>query len=335
MTITCARKLSRAVRQRRVKGSSMSLIARTVAAATAALSFASFASSAPIARGEDPFADSVEDYDPGPSPTAGFTNPLVTLGSPERFTGEEVFPSVVSPFSPAFLPEEIVSISPGGHLTLAFDEPVTNDPNNLFGIDLIIFNNAGFIDGAFPSGIVSGIFGDDGGMIEVSADSKVWHTIPSVIADGLMPTLGYLDSGPYDDTPGTILSDFTRPVDPTLTLSHLLNLDMNGLRTFYRGSGGGAGVDIELVGLQSISFVRISLPPSATDNMEIDAVSDVSPRRPGDVDLDGDTDVDDLIAVILGWGAVEPGDPPADFDNNGFVDVDDLITVILNWGTTP
>jgi hypothetical protein len=53
-----------------------------------------------------------------------------------------------------------------------------------------------------------------------------------------------------------------------------------------------------------------------------------------DVQRSGAVDVDDLIAVILGWGACPA--PPApcapDVDHPGAVDVDDLIAVILAWG---
>jgi hypothetical protein len=72
----------------------------------------------------------------------------------------------------------------------------------------------------------------------------------------------------------------------------------------------------------------------------------------GDIDQSDAVDVDDLIAVILAWGAcpsppalpVSLGDPcptflspcVADIEpfvcGNNAVDVDDLITVILNWG---
>jgi hypothetical protein len=58
----------------------------------------------------------------------------------------------------------------------------------------------------------------------------------------------------------------------------------------------------------------------------------------GDVDGDGDVDVDDLIGVILGWGpcpappAACPGDVAPHPGGDGQVDVEDLILVILNWG---
>ncbi len=58
------------------------------------------------------------------------------------------------------------------------------------------------------------------------------------------------------------------------------------------------------------------------------------PVPAGDVNGDGAVDVDDLIAVILGWGVcpVPPTACRADVNNSGTVDVDDLIIVILNWG---
>ncbi len=54
-----------------------------------------------------------------------------------------------------------------------------------------------------------------------------------------------------------------------------------------------------------------------------------------DINCDGAVNVDDLIAVILNWGAcpAPPAPCPADTNNSGAVDVDDLITVILNWGS--
>jgi hypothetical protein len=58
----------------------------------------------------------------------------------------------------------------------------------------------------------------------------------------------------------------------------------------------------------------------------------------GDVNASGAVDVDDLIAVILGWGACDRPCPPAcaqDTNADCAVDVDDLVAVILGWGDCP
>jgi subtilisin-like proprotein convertase family protein len=52
---------------------------------------------------------------------------------------------------------------------------------------------------------------------------------------------------------------------------------------------------------------------------------------PEDIDNSGAVDVDDLVAVILGWGPCGKS-CPADIDDSGAVDVDDLVAVILAWG---
>ena len=59
----------------------------------------------------------------------------------------------------------------------------------------------------------------------------------------------------------------------------------------------------------------------------------VAPRRPGDVDLNGVVDLDDLFMLLNAWGEVVPGGPPADFNNNGVIDTDDLFTLINHWGS--
>jgi hypothetical protein len=53
-------------------------------------------------------------------------------------------------------------------------------------------------------------------------------------------------------------------------------------------------------------------------------------ETPGDVNQDGVVDVEDLVAVILAWGAC--AGCAADLDRSGAVDGPDLLLVVLNWG---
>jgi probable HAF family extracellular repeat protein len=57
---------------------------------------------------------------------------------------------------------------------------------------------------------------------------------------------------------------------------------------------------------------------------------------PADVDHSGAVEIDDLLAVIGGWGVcVDPGNCPPDVNHSGTVDIDDLLIVISTWGDCP
>jgi len=293
--------------------------------------------SRPVIGADDPFADEWVSYDQGANAAAGYTNPATTLGSPERFTGEGIFPGVVSVFNPPFGTDEIVSIGAGGHLEVRFDTPVTDDPANPFGIDLLIFGNTGFIDVAFPGGVAGGLFGDDGCTVEVSPDGVAWFEITGAHADGLYPTVGYLDAGPYDGVPGVVPSDFTLPVDPALRTTDFTGLDLAGILALYTGSGGGAGVDIGSVGLAAVCCVRITHPgdPAETPACEVDAFADVAPVfAAADLDMDGVVGITDFLMLLGAWGPCPdpPLECPADLDGNGDVGVDDFLDLLAAWG---
>ncbi len=247
---------------------------RPCAIVAVALPIAVFSS--PCHAGDFRFANEFVSYEAGIGAAPGYDNPLTALGSPERFTGEGIFPAVVSPFNPPWATNEIVSIGAGGHLTVRFDTPIVNHALNPFGIDFIIFTNVGFIDDSFPQGIVGGVFGNDGGIVEVSANGTDWVTVTDVMANGLFPTMGYLDAGPYDTSEGAVETDFTRPIDPSLSFADFLGRDYAGVMSLYDGSGGGTGIDLNGTGLSAISYIRISNPGDATMSIEIDGFARVT-----------------------------------------------------------
>lgn len=236
----------------------------------------------------EPWATQVVSYTAGTGIDPAYANPASALGEPTRFTGVGVWPGAVTPFNPAWMGSEIVSIGPGGSLTVSFGRAVQNDPLNPFGIDLLIFGNAGYIDTNYPAGIVGGMFGIGNGIIEVSADGSSWFTVPGVTADNAFPTLGYSDlTDPYSTEAGLVLTDFTRPVNPAF---EAMGKSFAQIVAAYDGSGGGTGVDIGVVGLPSISFVRISNPATSSVNVDIDAFAIVTPiPAPGA-----------LVAIMLG-----------------------------------
>ena len=277
------------------------------------------------ALGQDPFAHEVISYEPGTGGVEGYDDPTSALGSPSRTTGGRLFPAAVTPFQPAYLPEELVSIGANGSLVLAFDHDVTNDPRNPFGIDLIVFANAFCTDASYPNGIINSMYGE-GGTIELSSDGETWHLVPGIDADGPLPTLGWMDTGPYATEPGMMPSDFTRPVDPGL---QVFGMAFDDLRTAYEGSGGGVGIDMDLVGLESVRYVRIR-NDSAMSSPEIDAIADVAPLAiPGDINGDDKVNGLDLGLLLAAWNT---DNFAADIDGNGIVDATDLVLVLGGYG---
>lgn len=239
---------------------------------------------APLATAlASPFATLWKDYNPGSNPSFGYTDPNAALGSPARFTGTNAafnYPSAVTPFNGAFDYDQVVSIGTGGSLTLGFDQPITNNPLNPFGIDLIVFGNTSFIDADFPNGIVGGLF-SEGGVVELSADGDAWITATGIVADGMIPTNGWTDlTDPFSTEPGTIPSNFNLPVDPSIDFS---GMNFAQLLAAYNGSGGGTGIDIGAYGLSEVSFIRITNPGAS--NIEIDAISRVIIPAPGTLAL--------------------------------------------------
>jgi hypothetical protein len=211
-----------------------------------------------------PYATTVISYTEGSNAASGYTDPSAALGEPSRVTGSGDWVGDVTVFNPPYLQSQIVSIGKGGSLVVAFDHAVQDHPHNPYGLDLIIFGNAMFVD---SGGVVSGI-GAEPARIAVSQDGMGWYEISGVFADGLFPTQGYTDtSGPYESD-GKTPSDFTKPVDPTVawtgkTYAELLSL--------YNGSGGGTGVDIFVTGLSWIQYVKVYQDAGDTWSAEIDA----------------------------------------------------------------
>ncbi len=230
------------------------------------------------ALAESPFASEVIGYAPGSGVAPGYDEPSRALGSPSRYSNDPTpeWSSVVSPFAPAYLGTQVVSVGAGGSLTLRFATPVADDALNPFGVDLLLFGNA-FYAYNFATGTTNGSVGGShaAGVIEVSQDGLAWSTISGVRPDSAFPTLGYADlADPFSPVAGLVQTDFTKPVNPAFNPA---GLDFAGILTGYSGSGGGVGVDLSGVSLPSISYVRISLPVGASGTIEVDGVSDVTP----------------------------------------------------------
>jgi hypothetical protein len=219
----------------------------------------------------------VVSYDAGTTPVSGYTNPSTAIGEPERFTGEGVFPSIVTPFSPPFLTSEIVSIGESGHITIKlshFAIPQT-------GLEIGVFENAG-LEMDFANGTATdpvSTFGQDSAFVEVSSNGMNWRSLGTVLFN--RPTNGYTDlTDPFSSTPGSALADFQQPFEADLSeFAGLPYSDPSGndVLEVLAGSGGGTWLDISSAGLTRVGYIRFSvvddLNAGIGQNFELDAVS--------------------------------------------------------------
>ena len=220
------------------------------------------------------YADAVVGYSSGTDFTPGYEDPGSALGEPSRETPGE-FGGPVDPFSAPYLSEQLVSIGTGGFLTVEFSSPIENEVKNPFGLDFIIFGNAGFVitNGNFSGGgITDGSMysaGDGAGEVWVSEDGVTYYQLSPALApalDGLFPTDG---SG-----------DFQTPVDPALNASAFGGAGLTEIWQLYGDSGGGAGFDLdwardeagEPVNLNSARFIRVVVTEG---HLELDGFADV------------------------------------------------------------
>jgi hypothetical protein len=209
------------------------------------------------------FAGAVMEYQSGvlPSALAAYTNAAAALGEPSRVTPGP-FGGPVDPFAPAYTEGQLVSLGDGGSLTVFFPAPILNDPAHPFGLDFLVFGNAGFVitNGDFGGGGVTdgSLFGQGTGLsrVLVSADNATWYELDPALGppvDGLYPTDG---SG-----------DFSVAVDPALGSTDFAGKGLTDIRTLYGGSGGGTGFDLAWardaarvpVMLPSVSYVRVEV----------------------------------------------------------------------------
>ncbi len=231
----------------------------------------------------DIFADRVTSYEPGVgfpvegSSGLGYTNANSALGFPSVETPGE-FGGPVTPFAPPFLREQLLSIGGGGHLILEFDPPIFNHPANPFGIDLILYGNAGFgitnnnySGGGITDGSFFGQARDGVSRLSASADGATWHLLDETLApaaDGFFPSDGN--------------GRFGVPVNPSLRPADFAGADLSQIRQLYRNSAGGTGYDLDWArdadgqpaSLSWARFIRIDV---LRDKVEIDAAASVLP----------------------------------------------------------
>ncbi len=236
-------------------------------------------------RASAQYAVEVMEYNQGTTPHLEWqTNdpyniPSAALDAPERTTGEGTsYPSVVSPFSPPYLRNEIVSVGEGGWLTLRLSNYALAQA---IGPEIGVFTNVGLADIDWPSGQAGApvfALGADRADVEVSENGIDWISLGSPLFD--IPTNAFTDlTDPYAIAAGSLQANFQQPFTSTLSDFDGLQYSNGGgsdILDLLAGSGVGTWLDISSSGLSKVGYLRFSVLDDGTDtklNFELDAVS--------------------------------------------------------------
>jgi len=278
-----------------------------------------------------------------------FTFPQSALGRPTVDTDYYGAARPAVPVYPAWKPGEVVTVGIGGTLILKFSHKISDDENNPYGIDFLVFGNAmqaiGGMENWFygdPADIflTSGFVNTEAGKVSVSQDGILWYSFESgPFADSFAPTLGriYDPNNPHFYPGWNNLwwgeaTNPTLPLDPNVKSEDYAGRTVAELCFAYGRSAGGTSFDLEKLadfqqleideasGRRWIQYIKIECVTGDVNGFfpEVDAVADVSccgdykhPIPDGDINRDCSVDNRDL-QLLSGYWLIQldgPQDP--------------------------
>ena len=181
----------------------------------------------------------------------------------------------------------ITEITNGGQITVMMGRKVYHDPNNPYGIDLVVFGNSFFSASGTSGGVSdstdldtaqlgSGIYGHST-TVSVSPDGTNWYTFSNTAS--LFPDNAYR----WDDANHSWTDEQlnpTKPLNPSVYATDFAGKTVAyGLDQFI-GSAGGTGYDLQESGFPWIQYVRVE--PGSNTYTVIDAIAAVNPAVEGD-----------------------------------------------------
>lgn len=291
---------------------------------------------------------------PFDDPNRALDRPTVdTTGDNENIPVASIVP-VVGVYS-AFRSFELVTIGHGGQLILKFNHPVSNDKNNPYGIDFIIFGNAQQNAGQYwlngnPATFIIGSSSaiEEHAVVSVSQDGNNWYRYNNgPYADSFAPTFGRIYDPNHPDVNIGSWNHWwgrptnpTLPVDPNLGPSLFLGKSLACMSQVYGQSAGGTGFDLAQSGMEWVQYVRIEGNASCTP--EVDSVADVAscgdykhPYPEGDINEDCRVDYKDLMVLQRYWLAeiTDANDPAATADiyEDDIVNLYDFAMAAGSW----
>jgi hypothetical protein len=181
----------------------------------------------------------------------------------------------------------ITEIKSDGQITVNMGRKIYDNPNNPYGIDLIVYGNS-FFSASDTSGIISdktdlsvatlstGIYGHQT-IVSVSQDGTNWYAFSNTPV--LFPDNAYR----WDDTNDSWTDEEMNPTKPLNPFIYTNNFGgqtvANGLDQFV-GAAGGTGYALRASGFRWIQYVRVQPAPGVYT--VIDAIAAVDPAVVGD-----------------------------------------------------
>jgi hypothetical protein len=192
-------------------------------------------------------------------------------------------PYNVTPFGSDLITE----ITNGGQITVMMGRKVYHDPNNPYGIDLIVFGNSFFSapNASFPisdstdldAATLGGGTNGHSATVSVSPDGTNWYTFPTTSA--LYPDNAYRWDEPNHSWTGEQLNP-NKPLNPSIYLTDFSGQTAASLLDQFNGSAGGTGYNLQASGFPWIQYVRVE--PASNTYTVIDAIAAVDPPLEGD-----------------------------------------------------
>ena len=245
-----------------------------------------------------------------PNSVLGKPTTKIYLPSFEIFSCSLVYPAC---FTDPNGEKLVTTLNSGAEIVVKFDHKVADDAGNPYGIDFIVFGNTMFrSDGWVASDTdmeqyylesPTDVRPNEPVLISVSQDGNDWYE--------------YTD-GPYGDTafPTNAYAwdrenhcwgeelDWTRPVDPNLTVDDFNGLSAADAIELYDGSAGGTGFDLAESGYEWIQYIKVH----GSEVGDIDGFADVSgcgdykhPYPVGDINKDCKVNMEDFGLLAGHW----------------------------------
>jgi hypothetical protein len=226
---------------------------------------------------------------------APYNNPLAMLGWPTTNfidglgTSNTDRTKIIEPayWTDVNSNDVITEISANGEVTVNMGRPIYNNPNNPYGVDLIVYGNS-FYSASHTHGFVSDTtdlnaatlgasYGGHSTTVSVSQDGTNWFTYSNTPA--LLPTEAYR----WDDTNDSWTEELMNPTKPVNPFVYTNNFSGQSVATGldqFTGASGGTGFDLSESGFPWIQYVRIQ--PGPGTYTVIDAIAAVDPVVVGD-----------------------------------------------------